>query len=202
MHEKTGLRKEILERRDQQSDQDQRRKSDRIRTTLLGLDELRRCRSIFIYVNFRSEVQTIGIIEHLLAQGKTVSVPLTRVAEKRLEIIRINDPKHDLAPGYCGIPEPKEELVTTGRLPAESLDLIMLPGSVFDERGGRFGYGGGYYDRLLAQVPSIPRIALAYEMQVVQKLPLQDHDELLDLIVTEERLIRPPSRPLFNSASA
>ncbi len=201
MHEGARLRKEVLERRDQQSDQDKRRKSDRIRTTLLERDELRRCSSIFIYVSFRSEVQTSGIIEHLLAQGKTVSVPLTRVAEKRLEIIQINDPTRDLAPGYCGIPEPREELAASAALPAESLDLIILPGSVFDERGGRFGYGGGYYDRLLAQAPTITRIALAYEMQVVQKLPLQDHDELLDMIVTEERLIRPPARLLFNSAS-
>jgi 5-formyltetrahydrofolate cyclo-ligase len=201
MHEGTRLRKDILKRRDQQSDQDQRHKSDRIRTTLLGLDELKRCSSIFIYVSFRSEVRTSEIIEYLLAQGKTVSVPLTRVAEKRLEIIRIKDPERDLVPGYCGIPEPKEELAVSGALPAESLDLIILPGSVFDERGGRFGYGGGYYDRLLAQVPEAGRIALAYEMQIVQKLPLQDHDELLDMIVTEKRLIRPLSRPLFNSAS-
>jgi 5-formyltetrahydrofolate cyclo-ligase len=200
MHEVTNLRQEILRRRDQQPVQEQRRKSDRIRTRLLELEEFKRCDSIFIYVSFRSEVRTIGIIQYLLAQGKTVSVPLTRVAEKKLEIIRIKDPERDLVPGYCGIPEPQEDLAVTDALPAESLDLIILPGSVFDERGGRFGYGGGYYDRLLAQVPAARRIALAYEIQVVEKLALQAHDELLDLIITEERLIKPPSRSLFSSA--
>jgi 5-formyltetrahydrofolate cyclo-ligase len=202
MYEGTLLRQEILKRRDQQSIQDQQHKSDRIRATLLRLDDVKRCSSIFIYVSFRSEVQTSGIIDYLLGQGKTVSVPLTRVAEKRLEIIQIKAPQRELVPGYCGIPEPKEELAVTSALSAESLDLIILPGSVFDERGGRYGYGGGYYDRLLARVPAARRIALAYEMQIVEKLPLQPHDELLDLIVTEERLIRPPSRPLFSSASA
>jgi 5-formyltetrahydrofolate cyclo-ligase len=202
MYEGTLLRQEILKRRDQQSIQDQQHKSDRIRATLLRLDDVKRCSSIFIYVSFRSEVQTSGIIDYLLGQGKTVSVPLTRVAEKRLEIIQIKAPQRELVPGYCGIPEPKEELAVTSALSAESLDLIILPGSVFDERGGRYGYGGGYYDRLLARVPAARRIALAYEMQIVKKLPLQPHDELLDLIVTEERLIRPPSRPLFSSASA
>ena len=96
MYEGTLLRQEILKRRDQQSIQDQQHKSDRIRATLLRLDDVKRCSSIFIYVSFRSEVQTSGIIDYLLGQGKTVSVPLTRVAEKRLEIIQIKAPQREL----------------------------------------------------------------------------------------------------------
>ncbi|MBE0584168.1 MAG: 5-formyltetrahydrofolate cyclo-ligase, partial [Desulfofustis sp.] len=87
------------------------------------------------------------------------------------------------------IPEPRETLLPQRLVAPIDLDLIILPGSVFDRRGGRFGYGGGYYDRLLAQVPNATRIALAFELQVVDRLPLADHDELLDRIVTEQRII-------------
>ncbi|MBT8359634.1 MAG: 5-formyltetrahydrofolate cyclo-ligase, partial [Deltaproteobacteria bacterium] len=128
-------------------------------------------------------------IKRLLEAGKQVTVPLTRVEEKRLDIIQLLDPDADLIPGYCGIPEPREELVASRARAAKQLDVIVLPGSVFDLRGGRFGYGGGYYDRLLSQVPQAERIALAYELQIVDELPLQKHDEILDCIVTEKRII-------------
>ena len=63
---------------------------------------------------------------------------------------------------------------------------------MFDERGGRYGYGGGYYDRLLAQIPSAVRYGLAFELQIRERLQLQPHDQILDAIFTENRVIRPP----------
>ena len=184
------LRKEILAKRDKLSPLQRRINSEKIAASLLGLEEIRGSSNIFIYVSFRSEVDTLPIINSLLEQGKKISVPLTRVAEKRLEIVAIQDPENELAPGYCNIPEPKEDLAATKSLQPETLDLIILPGSVFDERGGRFGYGGGYYDRLLATIPAAERLALAFEVQLVTKLNLQAHDQLLDALVTEDRVIR------------
>ena len=138
-------------------------------------------------------METLPLIRALLADGRNVSVPLTRVQEKRLDIVSLTNPESQLVPGYCGIPEPKEpkpsELVDP-----RVLDAIILPGSVFDLRGGRFGYGGGYYDRLLSMIPGAARIALAFELQVVNMLPLQDHDEIMDCIVTEDRVIRSTAR--------
>ena len=94
-----------------------------------------------------------------------------------------------MVPGYCTIPEPSEEHARGNGLDPDQLDLIILPGSVFDLSGGRFGYGGGFYDRLLAQIPDAHRVALAFDLQVVDELPLQPHDELLDMIITESRVI-------------
>ncbi len=85
---------------------------------------------------------------------------------------------------------PKKKLCTTRAVAPQEIETILLPGSVFDERGGRFGYGGGYYDRFLAKVPKARRIGLAFDLQVVAEAPLQEHDELLDLVVTESRIIR------------
>ena len=194
MKQPDNLRAEILARRDKLTDRERIEKSEQITVTLLSTDAVASSNSIFIYVNFRSEVETIVLIHRLIRMGKNVSVPLTRVAEKRLDIVMIEDPGRDLAPGYCNIPEPTEHAAAANTISPESLDLIVLPGSVFDERGGSFGYGGGYYDRLLARIPSAARYGLAFELQVVNKLNLQPHDEILDAIVTEERLITVPQR--------
>ena len=110
MTEGNRLRQEILARRDQLTELERRVKSERIYTTLLALEEVQKSDNIFIYVSFRSEVETIPIVNALLQQGKNVSVPLTRVAEKRLDIVAIKDPEHELAAGYCNIPEPRQAI--------------------------------------------------------------------------------------------
>jgi len=194
MNNPAQLRNQTLAARDRLSEVQQHAKSIVICNTLLSLDTLKYAQNIFIYVNFRSEVETLQCLKTLLEAGKQVTVPLTRVKEKRLDIIELINPDADLLPGYCGIPEPREDLVASRRRGATQLDVIVLPGSVFDLRGGRFGYGGGYYDRLLSQVPQAKRVALAFELQIVDELPLQEHDEILDCIVTEKRTIYTANR--------
>lgn len=188
------LRKEILSRRDRLTPEQIATMSARIEDILLDREEIKAAKTVFIYVNFRSEVSTKEIINQLLNRGKQVAVPITRVTEKRLDIVTISDPEADLVPGYCGIPEPREELVKQRLIPPHDIDTIILPGSVFDKRCGRFGYGGGYYDRLLAKIPTAKRIALAFELQIVDKLSLADHDEILDSVITEEQTITNPFR--------
>jgi len=188
------LRKEILSRRDRLTPRQIAAMSARIEHILLEREEIKTVKTVFIYVNFRSEVSTKEIINQLLCLGKRVAVPITRVTEKRLDIVTISDPEADLVPGYCGIPEPREELVKQRLIPPHDIDTIILPGSVFDKRCGRFGYGGGYYDRLLAKIPTAKRLALAFELQIVDRLPLADHDEILDSVITEEQTITNPFR--------
>lgn len=189
MRDPAEPRKRILTARDELDPAQRQRKSSLIHEKLLALDIIKAKRNIFIYVNFRSEVETLGIIVELLKRDKEVSVPLTRVKEKRLDIIAISDPETQLAPGYCGIPEPRQDRIETSMIDPGLLDVIVLPGSVFDLKGGRFGYGGGYYDRLLASIPRAHRLALAFEVQIVDELPLQPHDQIMDAIITEKRII-------------
>lgn len=194
MKQPDNLRAEILGRRDLLTDRQRSEKSERIAAALLATEAVAAKNSIFIYVSFRSEVETLSIIRSLLDLGKKVSVPLTRVAEKRLDIVELEDPERDLVPGYCNIPEPTQQLAAEKTISSEELELIVLPGSVFDERGGRFGYGGGYYDRLLEQIPAAARYGLAFDLQIVEKLNLQPHDQILDSIITEQRFITVPGR--------
>lgn len=184
------IRKTTLTARNRLTPAEIAEKSAAITRTLLSLEPIRNRQMIFVYVSFRSEVATFELIDALLAMGKTVTVPITRVAEKRLDAIRIENLETDLEPGYCAIPEPREEICLSRTIAPAEIETILLPGSVFDLRGGRFGYGGGYYDRFLEQVPTATRIGLAFDMQIIDKAPLREHDEILDLVVTESRVIR------------
>lgn len=189
MSEPSQLRTSILQTRNQQSPDEILKKSQLISDRLLDLEPMKSGSMVFIYISFRSEVETMSLLRRLLAAGKDVCVPITRVAEKRLDAVRITNPDTELEPGYCNIPEPREEICKKQLVHPTEIDTIILPGSVFDERGGRFGYGGGFYDRFVSAVPAARRIGLAFELQMVQEAPLQDHDELLDYVVTEKRVI-------------
>ena len=158
---------------------------------VLLLAEITVSETFLIYVDFRSEVETHLLIAELLRRGKRVVVPVTLIKEKRLIPVEIRDLEKDLAPGYCYIPEPRLEIRESQRVAGSEIETIILPGSVFDERGGRMGYCGGYYDRFMAsEAPKARRIGLAFELQVVDRLSLQPHDQLLDLVVTEKRIIQ------------
>jgi 5-formyltetrahydrofolate cyclo-ligase len=158
---------------------------------ILLLEEVETRETIFLYVDFRSEVETRFLIHELLRRGKQVVVPVTLVKEKRLLPVAIRDLEKDLVPGYFSIPEPRMEIRKSQMVDGSEIGTIILPGSVFDERGGRLGYGGGFYDRFMAhEAPQARRVGLAFDLQVVDRLSLQPHDELLDLVVTEKRIIQ------------
>lgn len=185
---RTALRAGIMAARDSLSPEERQRKSLAITERLLALPEFAGARHVFAYVSFRSEVETLNLIAHCLDKGVTVSVPLTLPAERRLLPYAITDPVRDLVPGYCSIPEPMQTLplVDPG-----SIEVVVTPGSVFDAQGGRLGYGGGYYDRFLhTAAPQALRIGLAFDLQVVEAVPLESHDEQLDYLITETRTIR------------
>lgn len=179
------LRKTTLQNRNALNKEEVTARSEKICESILALPEIINSKTIFAYVSFRSEVSTFALIEALIANGKTVTVPITRVKDKRLDAIKINNVTSDLEPGYCDIPEPTKRLCETSIIDPSEINAILLPGSVFDKRGGRFGYGGGFYDRFVSNIPSATRIGLAFDLQVVDQIPLQPHDELLDFVVTE-----------------
>jgi 5-formyltetrahydrofolate cyclo-ligase len=187
--ERQELRRRILARRDNLPASDRQRKSLAAADRLWQLDRLSLIHTLFIYVSFRSELETLPLIRRLLSAGKQVAVPLTRTSPPRLEAFLLGDPDRDLRPGYCSIPEPDPARLL--RVEPATIEAVILPGSVFDRQGGRLGYGGGYYDRFLATAaPAALRIGLAFELQVVAAVPLEPHDERLDLLVTEEGVTR------------
>lgn len=192
MSDTDSIRKQVLAKRDMLSPGERREKSEMIHHRFLDLVKPFDPATFFLFVNFRSEVETAELIGKLLESGKTVTVPLVSVQEKSMTAVRLVDPEKDLASGYYGILEPRKDLLKTRTIDHKSIDIVVLPGSVFDERGGRLGYGGGFYDRFLANevLPSALRIALAFELQVQGEIPQEPHDQPADFIITEQRVIR------------
>lgn len=186
--DRVEIRRQILAARDALSRDEQRSKSRALAENLWNADLLQDAQTLFVYVDFRSEVVTVPLIRRCLKKGLQVAVPLTLPAKSRLLPYLITNPDQDLQPGYCSIPEPDSDRLPT--VDPNNIDTVILPGSVFDEKGGRLGYGGGFYDRFLAnEAPHAKRIGMAFELQVVPSLPLLPHDQLLDHLVTEKRVL-------------
>ncbi len=179
-----NLRQRILAARDALAPETRQGWSAAICRRLWEIPAVAAARTVMVYVSFRSEVETGSFIADCLARGVTVAVPRTEVKAKRLAIYRLSDPARDLKPGYCGIPEP--DPAHTAPVDPATIEVVILPGSVFDWAGGRLGYGGGYYDRFLAgEAPQALRVGVAYTMQVVERVPVLAHDMRLHWLVTE-----------------
>ncbi len=178
------LRRRILARRGQMSAEERRTKSILITGRFLAMPEFKRAGTIFTYINFRSEVETLSLADKCLQLGKRLCVPVTLTAGRRLAACRLTNPEDELRPGYCQIPEP--DISKTECIAPREIDIVVLPGSVFDRSGGRLGYGGGYYDRFLAlEAPHALRVGLAFDLQIVDEVPLMAHDIRLQYLLSE-----------------
>jgi 5-formyltetrahydrofolate cyclo-ligase len=186
---KASLRKELLEKRDAIPPEVRGVKNRLIRERLLSLDEIKNALVVFIFASFRSEVDTSRIINHLLAEGKKVVLPVVDREHHSLLLYEIRG-LDELMPGFMEIPEPSVR--TEERLTAfYDVDAVVIPGAGFDPEGSRIGYGGGYYDILLSVMERrIPIIAPAFEEQIAESLPSERHDIKVDTIVTDRRIIR------------
>jgi 5-formyltetrahydrofolate cyclo-ligase len=109
---------------------------------------------------------------------------------RMLELHAIADPQRDIVAGYRAIPEP---LPACPRVSRDAIDFVLVPGVAFDRLGRRMGYGGGYFDRLLPHLaPRAVRVAGAFEIQLVDRVPAAPHDIAVDAIVTESRELAIP----------
>lgn len=183
------LREQIRRNRQKLSREEVEEKSKLIKEKLFSLSEFQSARTVAFYVAMKksNEVETEGMIKESLRLGKRVLVPITDLVEDKLVFSEIKN-FDDLLPSTFDILEPAPELRKI--LPYESIRLIVVPGLVFDLHGHRIGYGLGFYDKVLSQLTKyVTRIGLALELQVVEKLPNEDHDVRLDKIITEERIV-------------
>jgi len=184
---KNQLRKIILQRRDNLKPEERLSLSKQIWTSLFTLPEFLKAKHIMIYLNFGSEVETIPFIDDLFSQNKNVYAPVTNTKNKSLTIYPIIKDKTKLFKGSYGIPEPEK---VNGPINPSQIDLIIVPGVVFDFDCQRIGYGTGYYDRFLQSVsPSATILGIAYDLQLVKKIKTDKHDLPMDLVVTEKRII-------------
>lgn len=139
---------------------------------------------VLTYVSYRSEVDTHAIINALLKEGRRVAVPRCDKKKHAMSFFELSS-FDDLEPGAHNILEPKKSLVKAVTVPDMVGSACLVPGLIFDTRGRRIGYGGGYYDRFLAFYPG-EKIGLARNSQICGNgLPQESTDVPLDYVVTE-----------------
>ena len=143
-------------------------------------------RTVLLTLPFRSEWDTLPLVEEALAAGKTVAAPRVNRATRMLDLHSLSESARALLPGAFGIPEPA---ATADRVPPESVEWVLVPGVAFDRTGRRLGYGGGYYDRLLPLLGRATRVAGAFDLQLVDRVPWAPHDVCVDVIVTESQTL-------------
>lgn len=158
-------------------------RSKKIAKRILALGEVKSADAIMCYVSMEGEVHTHELIDELIARGKRVYVPRVR---KRgvMDAIRIHA-MDDLAPGTYGILEPREGNI----IAPQALDVVIVPSVAIDAARNRLGHGAGYYDRYLENTRAL-RVAPVFEWQMVDYVPHEEHDILMNVVVSESRIIQ------------
>tara|TARA_Y100000310_G_C20594468_1_gene769770 strand:+ start:433 stop:1002 length:570 start_codon:yes stop_codon:yes gene_type:complete len=186
---KQTLKSEISGKRKNFSKEEIKEKSSEIKEKLYSLNEFKKAKNIMLYVSFNNEVDTQEMIKELLInKEKNIVVPYV---VKNNPILQLSELKNfnELAAKTFGILEPKENYIR--EFNHKKLDLIILPGIVFDQNGHRIGYGYGYYDRFLKKLDKkVKKIGIAFEFQLVDEIAEEKHDVPVDVIITERRVLR------------
>ena len=186
--EKEVLRRRYLELRDELTPQSVERKSLEIVQTVMGLQEYTGAQVLASYIAKGSEVQTQALIKNALGGGKRVLVPVTQRNSRELFFSEIPT-LYAVSTGTLGILEPKPadrklRHITTA-------DIVIVPGIVWDANGHRLGWGRGYFDGALSKVrKDALSIGFSFDLQLVEKVPREQFDLPVKMIVTESGVIR------------
>jgi len=177
---KKVLRESILKRRisHKKAEEDSKKIAERF----LQLPQLKKAKNILLYYPHKNEVDTRYIIKQL-TDSKRFNLYLPKVSKNEILPVKVKD-LSSLKKGYAGIMEPEGESVSP-----EKIDIVVVPAVAYDLKGHRLGYGKGYYDRFLKSTQAL-KVGVAYDFQVVDQLPVEEHDIPVDLIITPTRIIK------------
>jgi 5-formyltetrahydrofolate cyclo-ligase len=189
-HGKGKIRRQALRARDLLTPAERTDKSRLIFTRVVQAWEFQQAETILAYAHFRSEVQTDLLLQAILDAGKRLALPRVNRKRHELDLYLVTDPARQLVPGGWGIPEP--DPAQCPLVPLGEIGSVIAPGVAFDPWGGRTGYGGGFYDRLLnALSPEQARVCLglAFEAQIFYEVPRGLFDAHVGALATELRLM-------------
>ena len=186
---KTTIRKTILAQREQLPVAVRAAHSATITERLLQLPAYLQSEAVLGYMNFGAEFASELWVERALADGKRLALPKVNRHTNHLDLYWVDDPENQLVAGLWGIREPVVERCE--KLPApDEVEFALLPGVAFTRDGARLGYGGGYYDKLLASMAQRPAlVAAAFALQIVEALPQEATDVKVEWVVTERESI-------------
>lgn len=153
---------------------------------LLALPEILPVNTLLAYAALPTELDPVPAVWRLRHRGVRIAYP--RIESPGILGMHYVDHELELVPGPFGLSQPREQ---APRVPHEAVDAVIVPAVAFDVHGFRLGYGGGYYDRLLPLLRrDCVRIGVAFDEQLLDEIPAEEHDEVVDIVVTQTRVIR------------
>ena len=182
VEQKKLLRKQMLSLRNQLTEENRTQASMAIWEQIYQLPMYQNVETVYLYLSYQSEVDTLQQIDRILQDKKKIAVPKV-TSEREMTFFYIHG-MMDVRSGYRGILEPittKEASGTEG--------ILLVPGTAFDCQLYRMGYGGGFYDAYMKKHTELWRLGISFDCQMVEELPLEDHDEKLNGVITESRYI-------------
>ena len=141
-----------------------------------------------LYISENLELGTDSIIQKAYSYNKIVVLPAFDPENYQMTLMKVDAFGQELIPGPRGVLEPDPSKCKV--VPMDRIDIAILPGLAFDEKGGRIGLGTGYYDRLIPRLDITTRkVALTFEEQIIPQVPMESHDNHVDIIITDKRII-------------
>ena len=182
--DKNEVRQLIKAYRQKLTDEDVKIQSRLIIDRLEKSDIYKTSENVFLYISYNREVDTYMLLSQCFMDGKKVYAPKV-LSKTDMEFYCIQN-EHDLVSGYMGIMEPSDSCEK-----ANTRDgLFIMPGLAFDYDFHRIGYGGGFYDRYLSEDNTFIKAALAFDFQLLESIPYEEHDLKPDYIITQTQFIR------------
>ena len=179
---KIQLRAQMRSLRDSMDPQIRSRNSRQIALKLLAREDVRHAERVFIYVSFRSEVDTHSLIEKLVQEGKTVLIPVIR-SNDQMQMARFTG-WANMQEDSFGVLVPDHPIIDQGHI-----DTAIVPGLGFSSSGARIGYGKGHYDRFFAYHTVETKIGIAFDCQIIKQIPTNALDYPMDKVITESRTL-------------
>ena len=182
---KEKIRAELLTKRRKLEKRIVLEKSKKIEKKLFTTNEFKKAAIIMFYISYNNEVFTHDMIKKCLKTSKKIIVPAVNKEKNKLILSELISWDH-LEKGAYNILEPKKKFIKETSI--DEIDLIIVPGLGFDLKGNRIGHGKGFYDRLL-RIPKVKKIGLAFEWQIFDEIPTDNHDIPINMIISEKRII-------------
>ncbi len=185
---KREIRNNVANILEELSDNEIKEKTRQIENRLFEFANFMEAKIVLLYINSKSEVMTWEIIKRCFDYNKVVVLPAFDAKKYEMKLMKVDNIDTDLKPGPRGILEPDASRCKI--VPIDFIDIAIIPGVALDEKGERIGSGEGYYDRLIPKLSITTRkVALAFESQIIQQVPLESHDKNVDIVITEKRII-------------
>jgi len=178
----------VAERLDKFTKEELSQKYEIIERRLFEFANFMESQMVFLYTPLNGEISTENIIKKALQIEKQLVLPALTTTKNVINLYKITNYNKDLVTGANDILEP--DIKKCKKIPLEDIDIAIIPGLAFDDKGGRVGFGNDYYRRLISKLPETCRkISLAYEEQVVDQIQMESRKYTVDIIITDKRII-------------